>query len=241
MTISCIVVEDEPLARNLLTEYINKVPVLKLVKSCSDSMEAIETLNSAKVDLMFLDVQMPELSGISLLHILQKKPLVVLTTAYSEYAIEGYELDVVDYLLKPITMERFLKAIDKVGQRLQHSPSGYDHSKENNDTKKRFVFVKDGNKLVRLQWDDILYIEGLKDYVIIHTPRQKVVTLQRLKSLEEQLPQNEFIRVHNSYIISLKKIDSILKDQVQIGEVMIPVGDTYRKSFRDYVNKNHLN
>ncbi len=241
MSISCIVVDDEPLARNLLTDYVNKVPILKLIKVCSDAMEAVETINSMPVELMFLDVQMPELSGISLLNILQKRPLVILTTAYSEYALQGYELDVVDYLLKPITMERFLKSIDKVSQRLIHLHPNENQKEEQAELKRPFVFVKDGNKLVRLQWDDILYIEGLKDYVIIHTSQQKVVTLQRLKFLEVQLPKDEFLRVHNSYIISLKKIDSILKDQVQIGDVLIPIGDTYRKSFKDYVNKNHLN
>ncbi len=240
MKISCIIVDDEPLARKLLLEYINKIPVLECIGECSGAMEAMEIVNSRPVDLLFLDIHMPGLTGISLLKVLQKKPLIVFTTAYSEYALEGYELDIVDYLLKPVTLERFLKTIDKVCQRLQ-GPENSVALLAQVPGKRNFVFVKDGNKLIRIQWEDIQYIEGLKDYVIIHTNNRKVISLQRMKILEKELPEDEFLRVHNSFIIALKKIDTIYKDQVQIGQVMIPVGETYKKVFRQYIERNHIN
>jgi two-component system, LytTR family, response regulator len=235
LNITCLIVDDEPLARNLMTEYVRKVGFLKLVKACSSPLEALEILRSTPVDLLFLDVQMPGLTGIAFLKSLQKKPHVILTTAYSEYAMEGYELDVADYLLKPITFERFLKAVDKVSTRLAR-PQESAPVEPSAD----YIFVKDGTKLVKIRWDDILYVEGLKDYVTIHTLQQKVVSLQRLKSLEEQLPGQKFMRVHNSFIISLNAIKAIQKDKVQIAEAWIPIGDTYRKAFKEFVEGRQL-
>ena len=196
MILRCVIVEDEPLARNLIVEYVRKVPSLNLIEACSSPIAAIEVLRNNSIDLLFLDVQMPELTGISLLKVLQKKPLVVLTTAYSEYALEGYELDVADYLLKPITFERFLRAVDKVTQRLEGKQTLV-AEKVVQEAASPFVFVKDGTKLVKIHLNDILYVEGLKDYVTIHTRQQKIVSLQRLKALEEQLPADKFIRIHN--------------------------------------------
>lgn len=237
MNISCLIVEDEPLARNLITEYVKKVPYLNLIKACSGALEAMEVLRNNSVDLLFLDVQMPELTGIAFLKSLQKKPLVILTTAYSEYALEGYELDITDYLLKPITFERFLKAVDKVNQRLSGNHTAAEKPAE---AVPDFIFVKDGTKLVKIRWNDILYVEGLKDYVTIHTRTQKVISLQRLKVLEDQLPANKFIRVHNSFIIALDAIDSIHKDKIQIGQAQIPIGDTYKKSFREFIEGRQI-
>jgi two-component system LytT family response regulator len=235
LNISCLIVDDEPLARNLMTEYVRKVNYLTLVRACSSPLEALEVLRTTPVDLLFLDVQMPELTGLAFLKSLQRKPLVILTTAYSQYAIEGYELDVTDYLLKPITFERFLKAVDKVNARLAKGPES--PLPEPSDD---YIFVKDGTKLVKIRWADILYVEGLKDYVTIHTPQQKVVSLQRLKVLEDQLPKQKFMRVHNSFIISLGAIRTIQKDKVQIGEAWIPIGDTYRKAFKEFVEGKQL-
>jgi two-component system LytT family response regulator len=241
LTISCLIVEDEPLARNLITEYVSKVSYLNLVKACSSALEAMEVLRNNPVDLLFLDVQMPELTGISFLKSLQKKPLVILTTAYSEYALEGYELDITDYLLKPITFERFLKAVDKASQRMSGVPaSTIPVSEKPAEVAPNFIFVKDGTKLVKIKWDDILYVEGLKDYVTIHTRTQKVISLQRLKLLEEQLPAEKFIRVHNSLIIALEAIDSVHKDKIQIGQALIPIGDTYKKSFREFIEGRQI-
>lgn len=237
--INCLIVEDEPLARNLLTEYVKKVPYLNLVDTCPNAMTAMEVMRQHHIDLLFLDIQMPEITGTTLFKILPKKPLVIFTTAYSEYAIEGFELDAVDYLLKPIPFERFLKAVEKAASRLmiqaeipaslpaQESPSPY-------------VFVKDGNKLVRVFLDDILYIEGLKDYVTLHTRQQKITTLQRMKNLEEQLPADRFIRIHNSYIVNVKAIDAVHKNEVQIGQAMLPISDTYRKIFREFIERKQM-
>jgi two-component system LytT family response regulator len=237
LKLNCVIVEDEPLARNLLVEYVRKVPTLNLIEACSSPLAAIEVLRKNSVDLLFLDVQMPELTGISLLKVLQKRPLVVLTTAYSEYALEGYELDVADYLLKPITFERFLKAVDKVSQRLEGKQAP---DKVAPDAGNQFMFVKDGTKLVKVQLTDILYIEGLKDYVTIHTRQQKITSLQRMKALEEQLPSELFIRIHNSYIVSLKAIEVVHKGDVQVGGALLPIGETFKKSFREFIERNQM-
>ena len=239
MNLNCLIVDDEPLARNLLTEYVKKVPYLTLVKVCTGPVEAIEALRNHSIDLMFLDIQMPELTGISLLKTLQKKPLVILTTAYSEYALQNYELDVVDYLLKPITLERFLRAVDKANLRFRKAAAP-EVTAQHAEPVSRFVFVKDGTKLVKINWDDILYVEGLKDYVTIHTRQQKVVSLQRLKTLEESLPADQFIRIHNSFIVSIKAIDSVHRDKVQIGQAMLPISDSYRKEFKDLIERNNI-
>ena len=237
---TCLIVEDEPLARNLITDYVKKVPFLNLIQACSNPMEALEILRNNPVDILFLDIQMPEITGITFLKILQKKPLVILTTAYSQYALESYELDVVDYLLKPITFDRFLKAVDKASQRLKTTTSAPVAAKPTQESQQSFVFVKDGTKLVKINFDDILYVEGLKDYVTIHTPTQKIVSLQRLKVLETQLPADRFIRIHHSYIIALKAIDAIHKGEVQIGNQFIPISDTYRKTFKEFIDKNQM-
>jgi two-component system LytT family response regulator len=243
MKINCLVVEDEPLARNLMTAYIEKIPYLNLLQACSNPLDAIDFLRENQVDLLFLDVQMPEITGITLLKILQKKPLVILTTAYSEYALEGYEHDVMDYLLKPITFERFLKAVEKAHARLSNTQTTtviQEKIINNSENIQPFIFVKDGTKLVKIKLSDILYVEGLKDYVTIHTKTQKVVTLQRLKTLEEELPENKFIRIHNSFIVAFEAIEAIEKEKVQIGSVFIPISDTYRKSFKEFIDASNL-
>jgi len=240
VSISCLIVDDEPLARSLLKDYALKVPSLKLLDVCSSPMAAMPILQTQQVDLLFLDIQMPEITGISFLKIMKKRPLVVLTTAYSEYALESYELDVVDYLLKPITFQRFLQAVDKVSSRLQPQTTSIVTEKSSVAPVQPFIFVKDGTKMVKVNWDDILYIEGLKDYVTIHTKQQKIVSLQRLKSLEEQLPIEQFIRIHNSYIVALSAINSVQKNEVQIGQTTLPISDSYKKSFREFIEKNHL-
>jgi len=237
VSISCIIVEDEPLARNLLTDYVRKVPYLDLLNTFANPLEAIDFLRENPVDLLFLDIQMPEITGISLLKVLQKKPLVVLTTAYSDYALESYDFDVLDYLLKPITFERFLRAVEKANQRLATTPAA---EKTNHESGHPFVFVKDGTKLVKIRLDEILYVEGLKDYVTIHTKQQKVVTLQRLKNLEDQLPANKFIRIHHSFIIALDAIDAVHKGEVQIGNASLPISDSYKKSFKEFIEKNQM-
>lgn len=237
MKIRCIIVEDEPLARNLLVDYVKKVAYLDLLEACANPLRALEVLRTQPVDLMFLDIQMPEITGITLLKTLRQKPLVILTTAYSEYALEGYDLDVVDYLLKPITFDRFLKSVERASQRMPSAAAAAPPAtSENSD----FVFIKDGTRLVKVYYDDILYVEGLKDYVTIVTQTQKIVTLQRLKALEAQLPGDRFFRIHHSYIVAVRAIDAIHKGEVQIGSRLLPISDSYRKAFRDFVEKNQM-
>jgi two-component system, LytTR family, response regulator len=245
MTHTCIIVEDEPLARSLLENYIQKIPYLQLVQSFSDPLKALEFLRENTVDILFSDIQMPEITGITLLKILQKKPLIILTTAYSEYALEGYELDVLDYLLKPITFERFLKSVEKASLRLNSNLNQVSEKIVQEivsinpvvESVQPYIFVKDGTKLVKIKLNEIMYIEGLKDYVSIHTTQQKVVSLQTMKSLEIALPENQFIRIHNSYIVALEWIEAIQRDKIQIGKVFLPISDTYRKAFKDFIDK----
>lgn len=244
MKMKCLIVEDEPMARKLLQEYIDKVPTLELVQAVGNPLEAMNILRDQSIDVLFLDVQMPNITGISFLKILKEKPIVILTTAYSEYAIEGYELDVTDYLLKPITFERFLKAVEKANalwQKEQPTPIPKPAAPveiavpDSKDSPSPFIFVKDGTKLVKLRLNDIRYIEGLKDYVRIHTAERNITTLQRMKTLEEMLPADKFVRIHHSYIIAVEWLDVVHRDEVEIGSATLPVSDTYRKGFREFI------
>lgn len=237
MKIKCILVEDEPLARSLMQNHVEKVPYLELAGSFADPVKAIEFMRGNTVDLMFSDIQMPGITGISLLKILQNPPLVIFTTAYSEYALEGYELNVVDYLIKPISFERFLKSVEKVAQRLSGNKAVPLPAEEQGED---YIFVKDGTRYVRIDLSDILYIEGLKDYVAIHIPGKKVVSLQTMKSLEAVLPRNRFIRIHNSYIVAIPAIDALDKEKVQIGNIFLPVSDSYKKGLREVIEKRQI-
>ena len=240
MTHTCLIVDDEPMARKLMEQYVAKVPYLGLVQSCANPLLAIEVLQQQAVDILFLDINMPEITGLTLLKVLQKKPLVVLTTAYSEYALEGYELDVADYLLKPITFERFLKSVEKLTARLQNTSPPMASALPtvaSREVELPYIFVKDGTKLVKVMMQEILYIEGLKDYVGICTKDRKIVTLQTMKALEAQLPESKFIRIHNSYIVAYDAIEAIDRDKVQIGNVFLPVSESYRKTFREFLDK----
>ena len=239
---SCIIVEDEPLARNLLTAYISKVPKIQLIQTFSNAIDALDYLRDNQVDILFSDIQMPEVTGITLLKLLQKKPLIILTTAYSEYALEGYELEVFDYLVKPISFERFLKSIEKGIARLDNSQPGVPEIKEvqSGTNAPDYIFVKDGTKLIKINLSEILYIEGLKDYVCIYTTSRKIVSLQTMKSLESTLPKDRFIRIHNSYIIAFEAINEIEKDRVIIGKSTIPVSDTYKKAFRELIDSKQI-
>ncbi len=242
MVLTCVILEDEPLARSLMENYVGKIAQLQLVNSFSDPLVALDFLRENKVDILFSDIQMPEITGIGLLKILKNKPLVILTTAYSEYAIEGYELEVFDYLLKPINFERFLKAVEKATIKLTPviEATKMLESQLINESNKDFIFIKDGTKMIKVRLGEIKYIEGLKDYVSIYTNDRKIVSLQTLKSLEAQLPSNQFIRVHNSYIIAFDAIDVVDKEKILICKNYIPISDTYKKPFREYLEKNQL-
>src|SRR6201998_671474 len=232
--IKCLIVDDEPLALHVLEDYISKIAFLQLVKATTNPIEALQLVQDKAVDLVFLDVQMPELTGIQFLRIANGKAKVILTTAYSQYALEGYELDVIDYLLKPIAFDRFFKSAQKAQAIIQ--PSGKTETKQENtapqsDFLSDFIFVKTEHKIQKVYLNDILFIEGLKDYISIFTPSERIITLQNMKKMEDALPEKHFIRVHKSYIVSINKIDSIERSRIFIGDKVIPVGDTYRHEF----------
>ena len=229
---NCIVVDDEPLARDLLEDFIAKVPFLKLKALCKNGFEAMEVLQKEKIDLIFLDIQMPDLSGLQLFESLAHKPQVIFTTAYHDYAVEGFDLDATDYLVKPFTFDRFLKAANKAYRIYHTNNTGVDSLKQTEENaSKDILFVKEGTATVRINLSDVLYMEGLKDYIKIFTTGKTILTLMPLKKMEEKLPDDIFIRVHRSYIVSIPKIDSIERNRIVIGENWIPVGDYYKEEF----------
>ena len=232
MSIKCHIIEDEEMASKLLELYVSKLPALELVAVSHNPLHALESLKTNPVDLLFLDIRMPEMTGLAFLELLPKRPLAILTTAFSEFALESYELDVVDYLKKPITFERFLKAVQKVEHRL--------HPAQSPPTDPDYIFIKEGTRFVKVDLDDVLFIEGLKNYAAIHTVSERIVSLQRLKALEDQLPADRFIRVHNSYIVAKRAISSVKENEIRIGATQIPIGETYLKGFMDFVNGLHL-
>jgi len=241
--VNVIIVDDEPLAQDVLETYVEKIPELNLIKKCSNALEANEVLKSGNIDLMFLDIQMPQLTGIDFLKTLTKPPLVIFTTAYDNYAIEGFELNALDYLLKPISLERFMKAVNKAMDQLelQRKDSGGNSAEAEGED---YIFVKADKKLIKINYKDILYIEGLKDYVIIRMDSSRVITLQTMKSLEEKLPHQMFKRIHRSYIINLNKINAIIGNMVEVIEKNqpkhLPIGKNYREELLEIVNKNRL-
>jgi two-component system LytT family response regulator len=241
--IRCLVVDDEPLALNILEDYISKMPFLYLIKATTNPIEALTLVQQGDIDLVFLDVQMPELTGIQFLRIANGKAKVILTTAYPQYALEGYELDVVDYLLKPIAFDRFFKSAQKAQGIIQPAaakPVAPAEPAQKDDFSNDFIFVKTEHKIQKVYLHDILFIEGLKDYISIFTPAERIITLQNMKKMEDALPEKHFIRVHKSYIVSINKIDSIERSRIFIGDKIIPVGDTYREDFFKIVDGKNI-
>ena len=246
--LKCIAVDDEPLALDIIEDYVSKVPFLELVKRTENAIEALQMVQAGGIDLVFLDIQMPELTGIQFLKIATGKSNYILTTAYSQYALESYDLNVSDYLLKPIAFDRFYKAVEKVHNRVKSSepvaaPQPVAVSapiSNNNHTVQDFIFVKTEHKIQKIELDDILYIEGLKDYISIYTKTERIITLQNMKKMDETLPDGQFIRVHKSYIISLDKIESIERSRITICGKIIPIGDTYRDEFFKHIDNNNI-
>lgn len=245
--INVIIVDDEPLAQDVLETYVEKVPDLHLVKKCSNALEANETLKTEEVDLMFLDIQMPQLTGIDFLKTLVNPPIAIFTTAYPNYAIEGFELNALDYLLKPISLDRFMKAVNKATEQISIQRKISDNeggSVPEGKTTEDFTFVKADKKLVKVNYDNVIYIEGLKDYVIIRQDDDRVITLQTMKSLESKLPTDIFRRIHRSYIVNLNRINAIMGNMVEVIEKgkakHLPIGKNYRESLLEIINKNRL-
>ena len=241
--INTIIIDDEPLALDVLETYIEKVPGLHLVGRCNNAFEAGEALRQHDIDLMFLDIQMPQLTGIDLLKTLSDPPLVVFTTAYSNYAIEGFELNAIDYLLKPISLERFVKAANKAIEQIElRRREGAARFEAN--TPEDFTFVKADKKYIKVKFSEVLYIEGLKDYVIIRTEKGRVITLQTMKSLEEKLPQKMFKRIHRSYIVNIDQIRAVVGNMIEVMEKgqpkHLPIGKNYREQLLQLVQRNRL-
>lgn len=231
--IRCIIVDDEPLAVALLADYVSKTPGLQTVLRTTHVLEALQAVQEDKADLLFLDIQMPELTGIQFMKIIRKKCKVVLTTAYTQYALEGYEHDVVDYLLKPVTLDRFIIAVEKAKGRIRPSASlAGDPVEISAPVQQDHIFIKTEYRIQRVDLADISYIEALRDYIAIHMGAGKILSLESMRHMEEVLPEHQFIRIHKSYIVNRNKIDYLERGRVVIGKEHLPVGDTYKEKVK---------
>lgn len=229
MSLRCLIIDDKPLAIDILADYVNKTPFLELAGSTVNPIEGLGLLRDQNIDLVFLDIQMPELTGLQFMKIAGKQCKVILTTAYTDYALDGYEYDVVDYLLKPIAFDRFYRAAEKALKQLSPTPVVI-HDKAISATKTvtEYLFVKTEHRIQRVILRDVLYVEGVQNYVAIHTEDTRVMSLQTLKGLEEQLPAGDFMRVHRSFIVNLRHITSVERGRIFIGDTVISIGDKYR-------------
>jgi two-component system, LytTR family, response regulator LytT len=238
MIIKTIAIDDEPLALQLLTGYITRTPFLELVGEFDNPFGALEFLNKSPVDLMFLDIQMPDLTGTEFVKVLKDGPKLVFVTAYERYALEGFKLDAVDYILKPYSYEEFLQAATKALRVLSLEGQGRMEMDFNAD----FLFLKSEYKVRRIRFDDILYVEGLKDYikVFVAGETRPILSIGSLKTLEARLPESRFMRVHRSFIVNLEKIGTIERSRIIFGKEYIPVGDQYKEKFQAFLDKNFL-
>jgi DNA-binding LytR/AlgR family response regulator len=243
-----MIVDDEPLALDVLETFIARLDNLELVCRCDNAVEAYNCLQSEQIDLMFLDIQMPKLTGIDFLRSLAHPPKVIFTTAYRDYAVEGFELNVVDYLLKPIAFERFLKAVSKVSAAEQPAPVASAAGPEAAPVgaasapgyKEAFIYLKADKKMVKVMLADILYIESLKDYIRVKTETKEIISYQKISFLEEKLPTDKFLRIHRSFIVALDKIQAFSASAVDIGKSEIPIGRFYKNEVLQILNQNNL-
>jgi len=227
--IRCLIVDDEPPAREVIRRYIEQLPMLELAGECANAIDAIRMLQRNHIDLIFLDIRMPQLNGNELLKVVKNPPPVIFTTAHAEYAVEGYELDVVDYLLKPIRFDRFIKAVNKIIQVNGHRSIEADPPAEE-EKRDSFVYFRCDRKMVKVMLNDIMYIESMKDYVKIYTSSGMLMTKQSITSVEAMLPEREFIRAHRSYIVSLGKIKTFTNELIGVGKTEIPIGKLFRNN-----------
>ena len=240
MKYQCLIVDDEPVAQQILEKYINQIEALHLVTKCSNAFEAMNILHQERVDILFLDIKMPTLSGLEMLKTIQNQPKVILTTAFSEFAVESYEYDVVDYLLKPISFERFLKTVNKI---LLPQVLGLTNEqfRENAITLPTFIFFKADKKIYKYYLNDILFIEGSGNYIKVHTQKDKpLMVLDKLTNFFEKLPKKQFLRVHKSFIINISHIIKIEGNMLLIRDKEIPISNTFKKDLEDVVQSNHL-
>jgi two-component system, LytTR family, response regulator len=229
----CVILDDEPLAVELITKYIDDTENISLAFAGTNAFEAIQFIQKNEVDIIFLDMQMPELTGIQVLKIIGNNYKVIFTTAYTDYALDGYEYNITDYLLKPISYERFLKAIQKI-------ETTNAVAVKNITAEDDFIFIKSDSKMIKINLKEILFIEGLKDYISIQTEKEKLITLQNLKTFEQHLSAQQFMRVHKSYIVALNKIDTVERNRIFIGSYPIPIGETYRDVFLKRIEGNKI-
>ena len=241
MKINCIAVDDEPLALEIIKDYCAKVPFLNLMQAFDNAIETMEFLRNNQVDLILLDIQMEDLTGIQLLNALKVKPYVIMTTAYDNYAIQGFDLDVTDYLLKPISFDRFLKGINKVYDRMKteaNVPADKQATGNVSGMPERdYFFVKTDTHIEKVTASEVLYVEGMGDYWRIVTKNKRIMTLMNARGMEEVLPEHQFCRVHRSYFVALNKIESIERKHIKIADQRIPIGDTYQKEFFELIEK----
>jgi|TARA_B110000091_G_C13709456_1_gene429814 two-component system LytT family response regulator len=227
-TINCVIVDDEPVARNVLETFVAKIPNLELVKSCKNAMEAFEVANQQKIDIFFLDINMPDISGLSLAKSINQKAKIIFTTAYREYAVDGFNLQAVDYLLKPISFDRFLQSIHKYFEGVSFIDS--EIKIEKSVLKNDFIFVRSERKMIKINFDEIRYVESLSDYIKIHSADKTITTRETISNIETKLPAKNFLRIHRSYIVNLKKINSYTNEFVEIGKNAIPISRTYKEN-----------
>jgi len=221
--ITCVIVDDEPIAREILESFIKKTPNLELIASCKNAVEALQVTQTDAIDLFFLDINMPEINGLSLAKIINKKSNIIFTTAYRDYAVDGFDLQDTDYLLKPIAFDRFLQAVQKIS-----TPNSFINTSKENETSKDFMFVRADRKMVKINFCDILYIESLGDYVKVFTNDSTIITRETISSFDDKLPKEQFLRVHRSFIIALNKIDSYTNEYIEIQKKAISISRSYK-------------
>jgi two-component system, LytTR family, response regulator len=230
--LSCCIIDDEPLAQEILEAYIAKVPFLEREGTFASPLEAAGSLEQNKPDLLFLDINMPDIDGLSFIPMLNPRPMIILTTAYDQYALKAFELEVKDYLLKPFSFERFYKAVLRLYQEQRAKPEpGKNETKPVPQLPQQFIFLKVGHRVQKVAPRDILFVEGMKDYLRIHTTEEKIMTLLNFAQLEELLPSHNFARVHRSFLVAIDKIDHIEKNRIRIADQIIPISDTYADGF----------
>ncbi|RBW56984.1 DNA-binding response regulator [Tenacibaculum sp. E3R01] len=232
--VNCIIVDDEPMAREILVTYITRITNLNLIKSCSSAIEALNLINDKNIDLLFLDINMPEISGLSLAKSTHKKTKIIFTTAYREYAADGFDLQAIDYLLKPIAFDRFLQAVNKF---LEIPSTLKNHPIENKSfTNNNFIFVRVDRKMLKIDFDSILYIESLSDYIKIHTKNKTIVTRETITNIQTKLPTTSFLRIHRSFIISISSINSYTNEYIEINKKAIPISRSYKEEVLNKLN-----
>ena len=237
---NCIAIDDEPLALDIISEFCSRISYVNLIGTFTNPLDAANLLNSIEIDLIFLDIHMPHINGLDFLKSLYSPPLIIFTTAYKEHAFQGFDYDAVDYLIKPFASDRFTKAVNKAHQLIQLKKSGVAVPEDKLSGSSGFIMVKVEYSTIRLNLDDILYIEGLKDYVKIYTTGKLILTKTTMKNITDKLPADRFLRVHKSFIVSVGKIDMIENNRIVIGKERIPIGESYKIPFFNIINRNMI-